>query len=379
MDVLTATKARKIMPKFHGDDYLATSELEEEELSEMELDANGLFEMDSDEEDEEDAMRSDIRERQKIAKANMEKDAADELRDFQQKLIEEKEKAMKLAYDEARQTRDKHASMKSNHFPYRNVATDKDREELKRTEDDIEAQRSMECEIAENSEEERAANEKSDHLEYIAQVRFEQECNNRLAEEEEKKEAERQKQKEKEQKILQDHKMKCLAEEKEKKEAERQQQNEKEQKILQDHEMRKQLDEKKRIDAEYEIQKKEQNIRIANIRAAVLLGNLSGAKKRRGDDVKGRQAASRRATLNKKRDAGEEAFQKLHDDNLFIAGPMKYNESIDDNFDEEDDDDEFNSDTPLMNEEDEVDSSRYASFDDDSENDENMNKEYIRL
>ena len=343
---MTSAQAKKVMPKFHGDDYVAINELGEEDLSDLELDANGMFDMDSDGEDEEEAMRSDLREQQNIARAQMQKDAADELRDFKQNLEDEKEKAMDKARDEARQTRDKHASSKLNHCPDRVEATDKEREDLKREEEKVEAKRAMECEIAENSDEERAANERSDHLNYIAEVRFDQEMKNRKAEKEENELKEEKRRHDAE-----------LEEEKRRNDAEeaafyhnRQQELE----ILREHEMRKQRREQEQVDAEYVIQQKQIQKRMASKRAATLLNSLNKGTENRRENVEARQGASRRAKLDKLRDCGEEEFQELHDDNLFVA-PMRQGligESLDSSLDSvfEDDGEEFDSDTPLMDE-----------------------------
>ena len=338
---MTSAQAKKAMPKFHGEDFVASRELEEEDLSETELNVNGLFDIESDEEDEEEAIRRDLRERQNLMRAQMQKDAADELRDYRNQLLEKNEEMMKKAREEAHRTKDKQESAELNHRPDRVEATDEDREDLKRQEDEIEKERAASCEAAMNSDEERAADARGEHLNYIAQVRFDEECKHRKAEAEEK----------------------ALEEEKRKQdEAEynRHLQKQKEEKILRDRVVAEQVREQDQIEEEYKQQQKEKSKRMAFDRAAVLKRNIKEGTENRRENVEMRQGAHRRAKVNLRRD-----------DNLFME-PMvplmeqeRNVEPLDNEFESEDsefesEDSEFDSDTPLM---DGVDSG-YISFED---------------
>lgn len=328
---MTNTQAKKAMPKFHGDDHVAREEFDEGELSEMDMDVNGLYDSESDDEDQEEAMRRDLRERQKIARAQMEKDTADELREFHEKLVEEKEKALQAAREEAHRTRDERESMERNHCPDRMEATDKDREDLEQNEDEIEKQRSEDCEKAMNSDEERAANDRSDHLNYIAQVRFDEECKHRKAIAEEK----------------------ALAEEMRKKdEAENLEKlkKQKEQEIVRAYVVRQQAEEQAQIDAEFEQQEKEKKTRMAKRRGSVLNSVKDGTENRR-NQAETRQENSRRTKVSMRRN-----------NNLFMETMVerKPDEELDEN-NYVSSSDEFNSDTPLMGQEDE---DGYISFED---------------
>ena len=61
------------MPKFHKDDFFRIRDQEEEELSEMDMDINGIFENDSDKENQEEAYRCDLKERQNKLKCKWKK------------------------------------------------------------------------------------------------------------------------------------------------------------------------------------------------------------------------------------------------------------------------------------------------------------------
>lgn len=342
------------MPKFHGGDYVASREMEEEELSdEIDMDADALF--DSDNENEEEAMRSDIKERQNLAKMRMEREAADELRVFQEQLLEEKRKKVEAAILESNRLSRENKEARSSEARRSKVVQEEEEVEKKNGQD-------LDLDDAMDSEEERALNEHNDHLEYIEKVRFDQEFKFQK-EDEDKAEALHQKKQAEE--LSQKQKQDAEDEINEKTKAEheedlaRHEQRQQQQQVLQEHEIRKQQREQAQIDLEFYEQSRQQRIRMANVRNRVMRNNLSQCSENRKENVGSRQSSRRQDTVNRRRGCDDNLFMETLEENIARTN----GEEIDNGSYESSEDSEFDSDTSLMkgNEED------YASLDENGE------------
>ena len=91
------------MPKFHGDDYLEDSEREEEYMSDQDLDVNGLFDIDEEEDDRQEAEHIARMERQRLEKVRFEKEEADAMQAFRKQLYTERKQELEKKKKEARE------------------------------------------------------------------------------------------------------------------------------------------------------------------------------------------------------------------------------------------------------------------------------------
>ena len=303
---MTANQAKKATPKFHVGDYMASKEMEEEELSDDEddMDINGLF--DSDKEDEEEAMRSDLRERQAMAKKQMERDAADELRVFHENLAAEKQKKMEAAILESHRLSRAYAEAERSDDPHKFGSTEASRAKMYQEKEELKTKRDLELDEALDSEEERVVNERNDHLEYVARVRFDQECKfqkedddaaaalaqqkQQAAQVAKEQEESIQQQKQKDEEVQQmkqqaedelASQVKQAQDEVEAKEALERRKKEHRMDIQRENIIRQQAREQDQIDLEYEEQQREQKNRIASVREKILQPDLKKCNQKR--------------------------------------------------------------------------------------------------
>ena len=92
---MSSVEARRVLPKYHGDEYLGNTELEEEDISDHELDVYGLFDVDDEEDERLETKRADRMERQRLERERYEKDEADAMKTFREDLYQRKKEELR--------------------------------------------------------------------------------------------------------------------------------------------------------------------------------------------------------------------------------------------------------------------------------------------
>ena len=217
---------------------------------------------------------------------------ADELRLYQEKLDKTKKEALIAVRVEAYKKQAAHDAIEA---AAAEAAADIDREAEKQR-DLKESATNMANEV--DSEEERADKELAEHLEYVAQFRFQREYKNKLAaaaaaEAAAEAKAAQQQQARMDLEAVRQRLLEADAESRKKKAHDKE--------LLRQKEVQKQARERPQIDLEYEQQKKEQRMRIANVRGNVLKKGHEGTVYRR-ERVETQQGSRRRETVTQRRE-----------------------------------------------------------------------------